>query len=116
MDLSKRFRQVLRTLSTVALLFSAVDLGGPGPAAATFAYASASLQPLGGGDYASELISSAAQPAAMTQSAPKVYVGLFKDNAVGVIDSATNQETRTIPVPNGPHGLVINPDGGKAYV
>jgi YVTN family beta-propeller protein len=52
----------------------------------------------------------AAQPAA-----PKAYVGLFGDNAVGVIDTATNQLTKTIPIPTGPHGLVITPDNKWVY-
>jgi YVTN family beta-propeller protein len=45
-----------------------------------------------------------------------VYVGLFKDNAVAVVDSTSGQVSRTIPVPAGPHGLVITPDGSKVYV
>jgi YVTN family beta-propeller protein len=48
--------------------------------------------------------------------APRAYVGLFLDNAVAVIDTGSNQVTRTIPVPAGPHGLVITPDGAKVYV
>src|SRR5262245_5137481 len=51
-------------------------------------------------------------PAAPT----KAYVGLFKDNAVAVIDTATPRVLGTIPVPTGPHGLVLTPDGRKAYV
>jgi YVTN family beta-propeller protein len=47
---------------------------------------------------------------------PKVYVGLFKDDAVAVIDTSTNRVIATIPVPKGPHGLVVTPDGRKAYV
>jgi len=47
---------------------------------------------------------------------PKVYVGLFKDDAVAVIDTAQNRVISTIPVPKGPHGLVITPDGRKVYV
>ena len=47
---------------------------------------------------------------------PKVYVGLFKDDAVAVIDTAQNKVVSTIPVPKGPHGLVITPDGRKVYV
>jgi YVTN family beta-propeller protein len=47
---------------------------------------------------------------------PKVYVGLFKDDAVAVIDTAQNKVIATIPVPKGPHGLVITPDGRKVYV
>jgi YVTN family beta-propeller protein len=49
-------------------------------------------------------------------AAPKVYVGLFKDDAVAVIDTAQNRVVGTIPVPQGPHGLVITPDGRKVYV
>jgi YVTN family beta-propeller protein len=48
--------------------------------------------------------------------APKVYVGVFKDDAVAVIDTAQNKVTTTIPVPKGPHGLVVTPDGRKVYV
>jgi YVTN family beta-propeller protein len=49
-------------------------------------------------------------------AAPKVYVGLFRDNAVAVIDSASNRVLSTIAVPKGPHGLVVTPDGRKVYV
>jgi YVTN family beta-propeller protein len=49
-------------------------------------------------------------------AAPKAYVGLFKDDAVAVIDIAQNKVVGTIPVPKGPHGLVITPDGRKVYV
>jgi YVTN family beta-propeller protein len=47
---------------------------------------------------------------------PKVYVGLFKDDAVAVIDTTQNRVVTTIPVPKGPHGLVVTPDGRKVYV
>ncbi|HTP59310.1 MAG TPA: beta-propeller fold lactonase family protein [Spirochaetia bacterium] len=47
--------------------------------------------------------------------APKAYVGLFKDNAVGVIDTATNSLIRTIPIPAGPHGVVVTPDGSTVF-
>src|SRR5215468_3485605 len=47
---------------------------------------------------------------------PKAYVGLFKDDAVAVIDTAQNKVTGTISVPKGPHGLVATPDGRKVYV
>jgi YVTN family beta-propeller protein len=53
---------------------------------------------------------------AATSPSPKAYVGLFADNAVAVIDTGTNQVTKTIPIPAGPHGLVITPDGAKVYV
>ncbi len=49
-------------------------------------------------------------------AAPKAYVGLFKDDAVAVIDMAQNKVVGTIPVPKGPHGLVITPNGRKVYV
>jgi YVTN family beta-propeller protein len=49
-------------------------------------------------------------------AAAKAYVGLFKDDAVAVIDTAQNKVVGTIPVPKGPHGLVITPDGRKVYV
>jgi YVTN family beta-propeller protein len=47
---------------------------------------------------------------------PKAYVGLFGDNAVAVVDTAANRVIKTIPVPAGPHGVVITPDGAKVYV
>ena len=46
----------------------------------------------------------------------KGYVGLFKDDAVAVIDVTQNKLLKTIPVPKGPHGLVVTPDGRKVYV
>jgi len=46
---------------------------------------------------------------------PKAYVGLFKDNAVGVIDTTTNTLIRTIPIPAGPHGVVVTPDGSTVF-
>ena len=49
-------------------------------------------------------------------SPAKAYVGLFKDNAVAVVDTAAQRVLGTIPVPPGPHGLVLTPDGRKAYV
>jgi YVTN family beta-propeller protein len=36
--------------------------------------------------------------------APKAYVGLFKDDAVAVLDTAQNKVVGTIAVPKGPHG------------
>jgi YVTN family beta-propeller protein len=46
----------------------------------------------------------------------RAYAGLFGDNAVAVIDTDTNQVVKTIPVPTGPHGLVVTPDGAKVFV
>jgi YVTN family beta-propeller protein len=52
-----------------------------------------------------------ASPIASAQSAaPKAYIGLFGDNAIAVLDTAANKGTKTIPIPTGPHGLVITPD------
>ncbi len=53
--------------------------------------------------------------AAAMRGAPKAYVGLFNDNAVAVIDTGTNRVLTTIPIPAGPHGLVISPDGLRVY-
>jgi YVTN family beta-propeller protein len=47
--------------------------------------------------------------------APKAYVGLFKDNAVAVVDTGSNRVLKTIPIPPGPHGLVATPDGRWVY-
>jgi YVTN family beta-propeller protein len=62
----------------------------------------------------------ASQPAATRRAASippiKAYVGLFKDNAVAVLDTTTNHVIKTIPVPAGPHGMVITPDGRLVYV
>jgi YVTN family beta-propeller protein len=55
-------------------------------------------------------------PGGNTQpAAPKAYVGLFKDNAVAVVDTGTNRVLKTIPIPPGPHGLVATPDGRRVY-
>jgi YVTN family beta-propeller protein len=53
---------------------------------------------------------------AWAAGAPKAYVGVFKDDAVAVIDTAQNKVIGTIAVPKGPHGLVVTPDGRKVYV
>src|SRR2546426_8701499 len=49
-------------------------------------------------------------------AAPKAYVGLLKDDAIAVLDTDTNRLQGTIPVPQGPHGMVMTPDGRKVYV
>jgi YVTN family beta-propeller protein len=46
---------------------------------------------------------------------PKAYVGLFKDD-VAVIDTVQNKVLTRVPVPKGPHGVVITADGRKVYV
>lgn len=63
--------------------------------------------------------SAAAAQLAPTSPAPtavKAYVGVFKDDAVAVIDTSSNRLIHTIPVSKGPHGLVVTPDGRKVYV
>ena len=54
--------------------------------------------------------------AAAQTTAPKAYIGLFKDNAVAVLDTRTQRVLSIIPVPPGPHGLVVTPDGRKVYL
>jgi YVTN family beta-propeller protein len=56
-----------------------------------------------------------ASPAHAAAAAPKAYIGLFKDNAIAVLDSASNRVTASIPIPAGPHGLVVTPDGRWVY-
>src|SRR5262249_57092684 len=46
----------------------------------------------------------------------KAYVVLLQGDAVAVIDVTQNRVLSTIPVPKGPHGLVITPEGRKVYV
>jgi YVTN family beta-propeller protein len=58
----------------------------------------------------------AANPTASAPAGPKAYIGLFKDNAVAVLDTQTQQVLTRIPVPTGPHGIVITPDGRWVYV
>jgi len=59
----------------------------------------------------------AAGPGSLSAAgAPKAYVGLFKDDAVAVLDTAQNKVVGIIAVPKGPHGLVVTPDGRKVYV
>src|SRR5579884_471189 len=59
---------------------------------------------------------SAFRPRTTVAAAPKAYVGLFKDNAVAVFDTGSRSVIKTIPVPTGPHGLVITPNGRTVYV
>jgi YVTN family beta-propeller protein len=66
-------------------------------------------------------IFASAAAAQLAQNSPastavKAYVGVFKDDTVAVIDTSSNRVLRTIPVPKGPHGLVVTPDGRKVYV
>lgn len=57
-----------------------------------------------------------AAPSTAAMAAPKAYIGLFKDNAVAVFDTGANRVLTTIPVPTGPHGLVVTADGRTVYV
>jgi YVTN family beta-propeller protein len=43
-------------------------------------------------------------------------VGLFSVDAVSVIDTASEVQTTTIPVGDGPEGLDVTPDGSRLYV
>ena len=47
---------------------------------------------------------------------PKAYVGNFKDNTISVIDLELKRVTASIPIPPGPHGMVITPDNRWVYV
>jgi YVTN family beta-propeller protein len=47
---------------------------------------------------------------------PKAYVGNFKDNTVSVIDTQAKKVAATIPIPPGPHGMALTPDGRALYV
>lgn len=66
-----------------------------------------------GGGVAKTGVARAAAPA--MPGGTKGYVGVFKDNTVAVFDTSTNGILRTIPIPTGPHGLVITPDGQTVY-
>lgn len=46
----------------------------------------------------------------------KAYVGNFKDNTISVIDLESKRVTATIPIPPGPHGIIITPDNRWVYV
>jgi len=56
-----------------------------------------------------------AQGTSMNAPLTKAYIGLFKDNAVAVLDTASNTVMKKIAIPTGPHGLVVTPDGRWVY-
>ncbi len=60
-------------------------------------------------------VSVGAQGAGTPAPLTKAYIGLFKDNAVAVLDTASNTVKKTIAIPTGPHGLVVTPDGRWVY-
>ena len=49
-------------------------------------------------------------------AAPKAYIGNFADNSVSVVDTASAKVVATIPVAQGPHGMVMSRDGRTVYV
>jgi YVTN family beta-propeller protein len=76
---------------------------------AAAAIASAALLPV-------QLTAPALTPEVHAADGPKAYIGLFKEDAVAVLDTGTNTVRSKIAVPAGPHGLVVTPDGLKVYV
>jgi YVTN family beta-propeller protein len=48
--------------------------------------------------------------------APKAYIGLYGDDAIGVLDTASGRLLRTIKVPAGPEAVIVSPDGSRVYV
>src|SRR6266851_152999 len=75
------------------------------------------MKPLRLGAIALSLLASLAtlSPATAQTVAPKAYIGLFKDNAVAVLDTRSNKVMKTIPIANGPHGIVVTPNGRWVY-
>jgi YVTN family beta-propeller protein len=53
---------------------------------------------------------------ALSSDGSKLYVALNGSNALGVIDTSTDQLIDQIPVGNAPRQVVISPDGSTAYV
>jgi YVTN family beta-propeller protein len=51
---------------------------------------------------------------ALSADGRSLYVALSQDNALGVVDLATEKLTGEIPVGNAPHAVIVK--GGKAYV
>jgi YVTN family beta-propeller protein len=66
-------------------------------------------------DYRQLLLGTAALPGA-AGAAPFAYVAVRDSNQVSVIDTAVNTVAATVPVPGGPYGVALTPDGGRAYV
>ena len=57
---------------------------------------------------------SAPGPAAAL-AAPKAYIGLYGNNTIGVLDTATGRVLKTIKVPAGPEAVIVTPDGRRVY-
>ena len=49
-------------------------------------------------------------------NAPKAYVGLYGNDTVGVLDTATGRMLHTIKVPAGPEAVIATPNGHRVYV
>lgn len=47
---------------------------------------------------------------------PKAYIGLYGDDAVGVLDLVSGRLIRTIKIPDGPEAVIVAPGGGRVYV
>ena len=60
--------------------------------------------------------SASAVPTVHAATGPKAYVGLFKEDAVAVLDTGTNTVLSKIAVPARPHGMAATADGKKVYV
>ncbi|HEV2439974.1 MAG TPA: cupredoxin domain-containing protein [bacterium] len=54
--------------------------------------------------------------ATAASAAPKAYIGLYGDDAIGVLDTASGRLVSTIKVPAGPEAVIVSPDGGRVYV
>ena len=74
-----------------------------------------SFKSLAGAGLAAGLLIVGVGPVAAQTAAPKAYIGLFKDNAIAVLDTASNKIIKKIAIPAGPHGLVVTPDGRWVY-
>jgi len=55
-------------------------------------------------------------PLAAAAGAPKAYVGLYGDDAIGVLDIASGRLLRTIKVADGPEAVIVAPGGRRVYV
>jgi YVTN family beta-propeller protein len=55
-------------------------------------------------------------PPAAAADAPKAYIGLYGDDAIGVLDTASGRLLRTIKVAEGPEAVIVAPGGKRVYV
>lgn len=53
---------------------------------------------------------------AAATTAPKAYVGLYGESAVGVLDTSTGHTLRRIQIPAGPEAVLVTPNGQRVYV